>query len=67
MIKVLFSTPVICAAPFVLPQSRRLSVTDLTASVAKGFDGGSVRSTTLWWISVIAMEEPGCIKADSDL
>ena len=42
-------------------------MTDLTASVAKGFDDGSVRSTTLWWMSVIAMDEPGCIKADSNL
>ena len=63
----LFLTPVMCAAPLVLPHSRRLSVTDLTASVAKDLDDGSVRSTTLWWISVIAMDEPGCIKADSDL
>ena len=67
MIRVLFSTPVMCAAPLVLPQSRMLLVTDLTASVAKGLDNGSVRSTTLWWISVIAMDEPGCIKVDSDL
>lgn len=67
MIKVLFSTPVMCAAPLVLPQIRRLSVTDLTDSAAKGFENESVRSTTLWWISVIAMDEPGCIKADSNL
>ena len=42
-------------------------MTDLTDSAAKGFENESVRSTTLWWISVITMDEPGCTKADSNL
>lgn len=63
----LFSTPVICAAPLVLPQIMRLSVTELMASVAKGLDNESERSTALWSIFVIDIDEPGSEEADSSL
>lgn len=46
--RVLCSTPVTCAAPLVLPQIRRLSVTESMASVANGFDNELDRSTALW-------------------
>ena len=47
-----------CAAPLVLPQMRRLSVTELMASVANGFGNESERSTALWWMWVTEMDEP---------
>lgn len=55
----LFCTPVICAAPLVLPQIRKLSVTELMVSAANGLDNESERSTALWWILVMDMDEPG--------
>ena len=67
MIRVLFSTPVMCAAPLVLPQIRRLSVTALMASVAKGLDTESERSTALWWTFVIDIDKPGFEEAESSL
>lgn len=63
----LFSTPVICAAPLVLPQIMRLSVTELMASVAKGLDNESERSTALWSSFVIDIDEPGSEEAESSL
>lgn len=63
----LFCTPVICAAPLVLPQISRLSVTDLMTSVAHGLDNESERSTALWWILVIDMDEPGFVEVESSL
>ena len=51
-----------CAAPLVLPQMSRLSVTELMASVANGFADEAERSTALWWIWVIEMDEPASFK-----
>ena len=56
-----------CAAPLILPQTRRLSVTELTVSVANGLDNESERSMALWWIFVIDMDEPDSEEADSSL
>ena len=56
-----------CAAPLVLPQTRRLSVTALMVRVASGLDNESERSMALWWILVIDMDEPGSEEADSSL
>ena len=52
-----------CAAPLVLPQMSRLSLTELMASVANGFGDEPERSTALWWIWVIEMDEPASPKA----
>lgn len=67
MIRVLFRTPVICAAPLVRPQSRRLSRTEWRASVAKGRDSEAERSRKLWWICVTEMEELGAREAEGSL
>ena len=56
-----------CAAPLVLPQTRRLSVTELTVSVANGLDNESERSMALWWILVIDMDEPDSKEVESSL
>lgn len=63
----LFRTPVICAAPLVLPQTSRVSVTELMASVANGRDNESERLTALWWILVIDMDKPGFVEVESSL
>ena len=57
-----------CAAPLVLPQISRLSVTELMVSVANGFDSEVDRSMTLWWIWVTDIDEEGSVEgAESSL
>ena len=63
----LFSTAVICAAPVTLPQIRKLSFIELMASVANGVDSESERSTALWWIFEINMDEPGFEESEPGL
>lgn len=59
MMRVLFRTRVMCAAPLVRPQRRRLSVTVLMVRVANGLDKEAEKSTALWWIWVIEIDELG--------
>ena len=60
MTSVLWSTPVMCTAPLILPHSRRLSETDLIVIVLNASARllGLEKSITLWLMSTMEADEP---------
>lgn len=67
IVRVLFSTPVMCAAPLTRPQSRRLSVTELIVRFAKGLSMDLEMSIALWWMLFSEADELSWKEASSIL